>query len=1073
MAPGCVLRSVRRGEGEGMSRLRAGRAVLGALLCVGLFVGLSAAPAQAADIASDGPLRLVRVTPELNCHVNHVLDAQPEWYGGTACGTFISLNGVLHGPTSVPGGNGATPRMSFTRVSQSAVTGSGTEADPYTIVTVVDAGTRARLVQTDTYVVGREFYDTSVTVTNLTAATQVGQLYTAADCFLQDSDLGYGRISGSAPACTTAPTPGSRVEQLLPRTGDNAFFEGLYSTLWSQIGAQRPLSNTCQCDTRVDNAIGISWPVELAASASRSWEWSTLFSPGGDVPIIVTATAHAPTSTPGATNGYRINVVNDNEGGTVVSSIVATLPEGFTYRPGSTSGVTSGDPAVSGRTLTWTGPFALPSYGTIALDLDVRVADAPGTYALAATATVPNLDVSPVEGATIDVVPEADLALSKTVSAPTVVAGGAGVTYQLTARNAGPSPASGVFVTDVLPAGLSFSAATSSPSCFAVGSQVRCDIGTLDVGSQAAVTVGVTVPSTATAGIRTNSARVSGVANDPDLADNAASVPVTVTRSADLSIAKSADSATSIAGGTTTYTITVRNAGPSQTTATVTDVVPAGFTATSASSGCTLPGGPRCTAALAAGASRTFTLTGTVSAALPAGTVLTNTATVSTTDPDPNPANDTAAVSTTVQRSTDLRIEKTLDAAGLRAGSTGVFQITVTNAGPSVASQVTVTDVLPAGTVFSAGASTPGCSAAATPGATVTCPLGTLQPGQVLTLSIGAAVSAATPQGTVLSNTAGVEGAEPDPTPENNSATATGAVTRLVDLSVAKTSKTEPVTAGAPVTYLLTLANAGPSDASNVVMTDPLPSALGSPAATVTFGTGSCEAAATVTCTFPTLAAGQTASVEITATVDPAQPPGPLTNTASVTSTEPDAQPEKNTGTETTDVVATTGLIASKVDSHTPAVAGDPLSYTVTVTNQGPSTATGVALTDPLPDGFTATDVSSSACTLGPGSVTCPDLGTLAPGGSVAVTIEGRVAASMATGAVLENTATATDEQDSRVDANERTAVVRRADLAVTAEPTTASVLAGGVSAWTVTVTNHGPSNSTGELTIEPAPNQA
>src|SRR4051812_18538117 len=209
---------------------------LALVLAAGLVAVVAPTAARAGDIATPGPLRLVRVSPDLNCNVLHVLDTSAEWYSNTACGTFASLNGTVFGPRTVPGATFA--RTALTPVSQSALRGSGTAADPYTIVTVVDAGTRARLVQTDTYVVGREYYDTSVAVTNLSATTQVGNLYTAADCFLQNADVGFGRVSGTAPACTTSTSPGSRVEQLLPRTGGNAYVEGRYSTVWSSIGTQ-------------------------------------------------------------------------------------------------------------------------------------------------------------------------------------------------------------------------------------------------------------------------------------------------------------------------------------------------------------------------------------------------------------------------------------------------------------------------------------------------------------------------------------------------------------------------------------------------------------------------------------------------------------------------------------------------------------------------------------------------------------------------------------------------------------------------------------------------------------------
>ena len=105
------------------------------------------------------PLTKIAISNELNCQVNHKFDGtSAEFYPTSstigACGTFLSVGGTLYSPSDVPAGDSAegTP---FTPVSQSAVSGSGTQANPYKIVTKVDAGTTGlRIIQTDSYVVG-------------------------------------------------------------------------------------------------------------------------------------------------------------------------------------------------------------------------------------------------------------------------------------------------------------------------------------------------------------------------------------------------------------------------------------------------------------------------------------------------------------------------------------------------------------------------------------------------------------------------------------------------------------------------------------------------------------------------------------------------------------------------------------------------------------------------------------------------------------------------------------------------------------------------------------------------------
>ncbi|HVL99070.1 MAG TPA: hypothetical protein VM324_07245 [Egibacteraceae bacterium] len=374
---------------------------------VGLLLLLAPMPAEAAhnalpEITSAGPLERIIISDELNCQVKHAADSVFSFYPSSdptgACATLVATGGTLYGPTHIAAGSGATPRTAFTRVSQSAVTGTGTGADPYRLVTVVDLGdTGLRLRQTDSYVVGEESYRTDVRLDNTGSAAAPAIVYRAGDCYLQGSDFGFGRVDANgAVACTTSTAPGARIEQWLPITPGSNHYHAGYSQVWSRIGAQLAFPDTCRCNELIDNGAGLSWTVTVPAGGALTLSHLTTFSPIGNVPLTTTKTAASPTTPAGGQNSYTITVTNPNVAAATLDTITDTLPAGFSYVAGSSSGATVTDPAVVGQALTWSGPFTVPpDGGTTSLAFNVVVAATPGTYHNEAHATASGLTVSP------------------------------------------------------------------------------------------------------------------------------------------------------------------------------------------------------------------------------------------------------------------------------------------------------------------------------------------------------------------------------------------------------------------------------------------------------------------------------------------------------------------------------------------------------------------------------------------------------------------------------------------------------------------------------------------------------
>ena len=159
-----------------------------------------------------------------------------------------------------------------------------------------------------------------------------------------------------------------------------------------------------------------------------------------------------------------------------------------------------------------------------------------------------------------------------------------------------------------------------------------------------------------------------------------------------------------------------------------------------------------------------------------------------------------------------------------------------------------------------------------------------------------------------------------------------------------------------------------------------------------------------MTCSLGTIADGASVDVVIAVTVPADAAAGTITNNASVTSTTSDPVPGNDATSEDTAITTSADISVTKIESADPVNAGAGFSYTVTVSNAGPSDAASVSLTDVLPPEVvfvSATPVQGS-CLEAAGTVTC-SLGTIAAGASVDVVIAVTVPADTAAGTVTNN----------------------------------------------------------------------
>lgn len=444
-------------------RLRKISSAMAGVLTLASLIVLSSPPAaqaySQAITSSTGPLTKIEISGDLTCNVQHRVDPAPEFFGGNACGTLVALGpttatSTLYGPADIPAGENASPRTPFTPMNQTGVTGTGTLGDPYTISTTVRLGdTGVQLTETDSYVVGNDWYRTDVAINNTTDSEIRAIVYRVGDCFLQGSDQGFGKFDANdgSIACIASTSPATRTEKWTPLTSGSRYYEAGFQSVWTKVGTRTEFPSTCECSTFQDNGAGLSWTVTVLGGQTNVVSHRTTLSPGppavvktadkaGTPPSPAPPSATPAPSSPGApslpipgapgstpaptpdpnakvTNGYTISVINPTATPIKLATITDNLPAGFSYVPNSTTGVTTTEPVISnnGSTLTWKEPkgkvYTVPPFDSISLHFNVYVPQAPtcGTFYNDASASGDTPVAPAVHTAPVAVFCQADL----------------------------------------------------------------------------------------------------------------------------------------------------------------------------------------------------------------------------------------------------------------------------------------------------------------------------------------------------------------------------------------------------------------------------------------------------------------------------------------------------------------------------------------------------------------------------------------------------------------------------------------------------------------------------------------
>ncbi|RIV44933.1 gliding motility-associated C-terminal domain-containing protein [Flagellimonas pelagia] len=686
---------------------------------------------------------------------------------------------------------------------------------------------------------------------------------------------------------------------------------------------------------------------------------------------------------------FTLTVTNDGPSDATSVEVTDLLPSGYTYVSDNSGG------SYDELTGIWVvGTVANGASQSLSILANVN---ASGNYINVAEITghdqtdvdsTPNNNV-PGEDDQDEVIvvpnPIVDISVTKTVDEfiPEV---GAEIVFTVTVTNDGPSDATNVVVTDALASGYQFVNAVASNGAYNA-SNGSWTVGSLPNGTSETLDVTVEVLPT---GIYSNTAELTNVTeddvdstpgNNSETEDDQQTITPIVVPVSDLLLRKSVNVLSPYVGQEVIFTISITNYGPSDVTGVeIIDQLPTGYSYVSHSS----------TAGTYSAATGMWTLNGTlvdgntetlniVATVNPDGDYFNVTEVFASDNLDPNSTpnnnnffeNDQDNAGTTPIPSADLNLDVSVDNTTPDVGTNVTFTLTLWNEGPSDAIGVMVENRLPSGYTFisedSGGSFNPNNGR---------WNVGNIAAGDQLQLNLMVQVN---PSGD-YNNFAEVIAAilyDLDSTPNNNvpseddqdeQATNPRHVT---DISVTKKVDNMNPDAGDEILFTIVVTNDGPNDATGLVMEDQLPSGYNFVSATTTSGiydeiAGSWD--------LPNLSNGISETLQIRVIVLSS---GEYKNTAELIALDtydPDSTPNNNLGSEDdqdTVIPVPQGLsdlsLSKTVDNASPNV-GDVLRFVVSVTNHGPTNASGVMVTDLLPQGYSYQSHTSTAGVYNPSS---------------------------------------------------------------------------------------------------------
>ncbi|TDO19618.1 DUF7507 domain-containing protein [Pedobacter duraquae] len=792
--------------------------------------------------------------------------------------------------------------------------------------------------------------------------------------------------------------------------------------------------------------------------------------------------------TAGSQLSYTISIVNTGTVGLTGVTVSDVIPAGTTYVPGSASN----GGILTGNTLNWN--VNVPFGQTLPLTFNVTAAsNLTGIPTITNTATVtnPGDPTNPQTPATppIPTTQTRQFTSTKAVSGQTPanrIIAGSTLTYSITVNNTGNVDLTGVTVADAIPAGTSYIAGTADNGGTLNGATLNYVID-VPFGQSKTVSFQVKVNDDLT-GISSigNTATVTDPSN-PGTPQTPASPTYPTDQTNTFTSTKTVSGLNAggkiAAGSELTFTINVTNTGNTNLTGvTITDPIPVNTTyvAASADNGGILTGTTlNWTLDVPFGQTKTVTFKVRVADDLTGIASIGNIATVTNPADPANPQTPTVPpVATDPVRSfTSSKTVAGLNAASkIAAGSTLTYTINVQNTGSTTLTGITISDPIPANTIYVAGsADNSGTLTGTTLNWTIDVPF-----GQTKSVTFQVKVADDLTGVASIGNTATVTDPTNPTTPQTPTVppVATDPVRSFTSTkTVAGLNAASKIAAGSTLTYTINVQNTGSTTLTGITISDPIP-------ANTTYVAGSADNGGTLTGTTLNwtidVPFGQTkaitfqvkvaddltglASIGNTATVtDPTNPTTPQTPTVPPVATDP---VRSFTSTKTV-----AGLnAASKI------AAGSTLTYTINVQNTGSTTLTGITISDPIP--ANTTYVAGSADNGGTLTGTTLNWTIDVPFGQTKpVTFQVKVADDLTGIPSIGNTATVTDPTNPGTPQTPTVPPVPTDPVrsftstkSVTGLNAANKIAAGSTLTYTINVQNTGSSTLTGITISDPIP---